>query len=251
LFIARGLLDHHGVNRAFVSARLGSINFSTRYLYHYRHELRILGRVTISSLFDGIDDWVAPRSTGWSWLHDCFWSQRENSAIQFDAKGEDYTNGISWLFDQCRYERHQLPISWNIIPCDFLAKEAFHWDSWKTETAVQSFAWQSFVRPGWRVLARNIATDESHDLGFIDAESPERSLSNILLPDGEYEISVLTSSLFWKDCFDRTIRTISIRPNAPVSPLPLIYNLRSSIGEGMTTIRWSANHSEVLDCVLE
>jgi hypothetical protein len=60
---------------------------------------------------------------------------------------------------------------------------------------------------------------------------------------------VLTSSLFWKDCFDRTIRTISVRPNVTVSPLPLVYNLRSSIGEGMTTIRWSANHSEVADCV--
>jgi len=140
-------------------------------------------------------------------------------------------------------------IRFDAIPCEYLAKQSFRWDRWERKFIMHSFAWQSFVRPGWRVLARNIATDESHDLGFIDAESPERSLSNILLPDGEYEISVLTSSLFWKDCFDRTIRTISVRPNVTVSPLPLVYNLRSSIGEGMTTIRWSANHSEVTDCV--
>jgi hypothetical protein len=38
-------------------------------------------------------------------------------------------------------------------------------------------------------------------------------------------------------------------PSAPFSPFPLVYNLRSSVGEGMTTIRWSANPSEVAGCV--
>jgi len=45
------------------------------------------------------------------------------------------------------------------------------------------------------------------------------------------------------------LEKISVRPNVTVSPLPLVYNLRSSIGEGVTTIRWSANPSEVADCV--
>jgi hypothetical protein len=154
-----------------------------------------------------------------------------------------------FLYEQMVCHESKTILRFDVIPCEYLAKQTFGWDRRKREFALHDFTWQSFVRPGWRVSARNIATDELHDLGFIDADSTERSLNNILLPDGEYEISVLTSSLFWKDCFDRTIRTISIWPGVAVSPLPLVYNLRSSIGEGMTTIRWSANPSEVADCV--
>jgi len=155
----------------------------------------------------------------------------------------------AFLFDQLLWFGDRITLRFDAIPFEHLAKQSFRWDRRKKEFAGHSFAWQSFVRPGWRVLAKNIETDMSHDLGFIDADQPERSLANIFLPDGEYEISVLTSSLFWQDCFDQTIRTISVRPNVTVSPLPLVYNLRSSIGEGMTTIRWSANPSEVADCV--
>ncbi|MGL6196513.1 MAG: hypothetical protein ACRC2T_16995, partial [Thermoguttaceae bacterium] len=138
---------------------------------------------------------------------------------------------------------------WNALPCEFLFKQHTHWQSWKKEYAMQPVSWQAFVRPGWRVIAKNITTGNVEELGFIDEDDPDRSLNDITLPDGEYEISVLTSSLFWKDCIDRTIRTISIQPGEQMSPLPLIYNLRSSVGEGKTSIRWSASHSEVNDCV--
>jgi hypothetical protein len=104
---------------------------------------------------------------------------------------------------------------------------------------------QSFVRPGWRILATNITTGESFDLGFVDTETP--TLKDVSLPDGDYEIFVLSSSLFWKDCLDRTVRTISVRPGEEVTPLPTIYNLRSAVLDGVTTIRWSANRSD--DCV--
>jgi len=168
---------------------------------------------------------------------------------EWDAFNITCRERYAFLFDQMLWFEDRIALRFDAIPCEHLAKHSFRWDRRKKEYAMHTFAWQAFVRPGWRVLARNIATDESHDLGFIDADNSERSLSNILLPDGEYEISVLTSSLFWKDCSAQTIRTISVRPNTPVSPLPLVYNLRSSVGEGMTTIRWSANHSEVTDCV--
>ena len=106
---------------------------------------------------------------------------------------------------------------------------------------------RSLVKPGWKIVAKNIETGESFDLGFIEADNP--ILEDVFLPDGDYEISVLTSSLFWKDCLDRTVRTISIRPDSEVTPLPTIYNLRSAVLNGVTTIRWSANHSETTDCV--
>ncbi|MDR2115913.1 MAG: hypothetical protein LBP87_05990, partial [Planctomycetaceae bacterium] len=69
------------------------------------------------------------------------------------------------------------------------------------------------------------------------------------LPDGDYEIFVLTSSLFWKDCQDRNIRTISIRNGQEIAPFPYIYHLRSSISQGTTIIEWSANQCEIDDCL--
>ena len=111
LFVIQGLYHHRGVKRVSESARFSAINFSTIYQYLYRYEFRRLGRVTIHSFFDCIDDWDSPRCSGWSWLHDALMSQRENSVIRFDSQGENYETAISWLIDQCRYERHQLPIS--------------------------------------------------------------------------------------------------------------------------------------------
>ena len=105
------------------------------------------------------------------------------------------------------------------------------------------------MRPGWRIVAKNILTDEILDLGFIDAESENHALENIFLPDGDYEVSVLTSSLFWKDATNFEPKLLSIRPGEEVTPLPVIYNLRSSVLQGETTIHWSANHSDVEDCV--
>ncbi len=106
---------------------------------------------------------------------------------------------------------------------------------------------QALVSPGWRILAKNIVTEEVYNLGFLTSE--HNSLENVYLPDGDYEISVLTSSLFWKDATDFDVKLISIRPGEEISPLPTIYNLRSSISQGETTIYWSANRSEVSDCV--
>jgi hypothetical protein len=119
---------------------------------------------------------------------------------------------------------------------------------WKTviQTALRYRHW-SLVPPGWKIVAKNIERGESFDLGFIEVDNPV--LENVFLPDGDYEISVLTSSLFWKDCLDRTVRTISIRPGEEVTPLPTIYNLRSAVLNGVTTIRWSANQSGLGDCV--
>jgi hypothetical protein len=105
------------------------------------------------------------------------------------------------------------------------------------------------VPAGWRIVARNIETGKSLDLGFIDAGTENKALEDVFLPDGDYEIVVLTSSLFWRDCLDRTVRTIAIRPGEEVTPLPTIYNLRSAVLDGVTTIRWSANQSDLDDCV--
>lgn len=109
--------------------------------------------------------------------------------------------------------------------------------------------WQSLVRPGWRIIARNLATMEQVELGFIDFDAKDRSLSDVVLPDGEYEISVLTSSLFWTDARDRHVRTLVLPTGENATTFPTLYNLRSAVSGGATGIYWSATYSEIDDCV--
>jgi hypothetical protein len=97
-------------------------------------------------------------------------------------------------------------------------------------------------------MARDTATGHVCELGFIDAENKEHLLTDVELPEGDYEIFVLTSSLFWKDCLDRNIRLLSIRNGKEIAVFPNIYHLRSSISHGMTVIEWSAYPCETDDC---
>lgn len=121
---------------------------------------------------------------------------------------------------------------------------------WKTIYGTSMcYRHRSLVQGGWRILAKNLETDEVIEIGFIEANDKIRTLENISLPDGDYEISVLTSSLFWKDSMDGNIRTISVGPGEEISPLPVIYNLRSSISLGTRTIQWSASQREIDECV--
>ncbi len=107
---------------------------------------------------------------------------------------------------------------------------------------------RSKVMAGWRVLARNLETDEVAELGFIDADSETKELTGVELLDGVYEITVLTSSLFWKDARDHNFVTITVGGDESISPLPTITNLRSSVQLGTTNILWSANVTEMADC---
>jgi hypothetical protein len=116
--------------------------------------------------------------------------------------------------------------------------------------ALLKFGYQAFVKSGWRIIVRNLLTNEIIELGFIDADSATHSLTDISLPNGDYEISVLTSSLFWQDTIDLKNRTFSINndSNNDLS-LPLIYNLKSSILNNVTIIEWSANQVDNNDCI--
>ncbi|MDR2761359.1 MAG: hypothetical protein LBB88_02005 [Planctomycetaceae bacterium] len=116
--------------------------------------------------------------------------------------------------------------------------------------ALLKFGYQAFVKSGWRIIVRNLLTNEIAELGFIDADSATHSLTDISLPNGDYEISVLTSSLFWQDTIDLKNRTFSINDDSDNDlSLPLIYNLRSSILNNVTIIEWSANQVDNNDCI--
>jgi hypothetical protein len=122
---------------------------------------------------------------------------------------------------------------------------AFQYD-WKgIVSTMLSYCHRSKVHAGWRIIARNIETDETTELGFIDAQNPLRSLENVELPNGQYEISVLTSSLFWKDARDHRLVTITVGANSDAPGLPIIYNLHSTVQRGETRIQWSSSATEM------
>ena len=77
---------------------------------------------------------------------------------QWDAFNITCFERYSFLFDQLLWFGDRIALRFDAIPCEYLAKQSFRWDRRKKEFAGHSFAWQSFVRPGWRVLARNIET---------------------------------------------------------------------------------------------
>jgi hypothetical protein len=64
---------------------------------------------------------------------------------------------------------------------------------------------QSSHMSGWKIMARDMATGNVCKLGFIDAKNSEHLLTNVELPEGDYEIFVLTSLLFWKYYCDDNI----------------------------------------------
>lgn len=152
-------------------------------------------------------------------------------------------------FNSGRKGKGFLPVCFNVIPQDFATYFRNRFNSLGAHYTLFPARKQALVRPGWKILAKNIATNELFELGFIAADEENSALENVLLPDGDYEIQVLTSSLFWKDTMNNETRTISIRLDGGSSPLPTIYNLRSTISQGETTILWSANKSKVSDCV--
>jgi hypothetical protein len=166
----------------------------------------------------------------------------------------DYVAGFRYGYFPARFHIENsasgfLPIRFDVMPQDFRALFYDRFDSTGRGFYQHPARKQAFVKPGWRIIAKDILTNEIHDLGFIDAESSNHAIEDVFLPDGEYEVSVLTSSLGWKEASDFNVRWLTIKAGEEVSPLPTIYNLRSSISQGETTIHWSAGKSDIDDCV--
>jgi len=88
----------------------------------------------------------------------------------------------------------------------------------------------AYTQTGWRIIARNTATEQTEELGFIPAVTPEKKLENIPLADGVYEIEARPSDLFWQDCHCRKLLTLKVGDGGTeVTGLPVIQNLRREI----------------------
>ncbi|MDR1925286.1 MAG: hypothetical protein LBQ66_13030 [Planctomycetaceae bacterium] len=95
---------------------------------------------------------------------------------------------------------------------------------------------------GWRLILTNTETGERTDLGFVSAGG-ERVMRDVVLEPGGYELSVLTSSLFWENAVDRKVRTFVVKAEVdePVLGLPSIMNLRASVSRGVTRVEWNTD----------
>jgi len=90
----------------------------------------------------------------------------------------------------------------------------------------------AYTQTGWRIIARNTATEQTEELGFISADIAEKKLENISLADGVYEIEARPSDLFWQDCHCRKLLTLRVGDGGTeVTGLPVIQNLRREISQ--------------------
>jgi hypothetical protein len=177
------------------------------------------------------------------------YSRKNYQAVNsYDVEQYPQLTRCSIFFDIYRYVPHVL------ASCLFDAKNR---QRFKTGTLRHVF-----TREGWRLILTRTETGEEIDLGFVNADgmnadgvNAERAIRDVSLPTGGYELSVRSSSLFWDNIFDRVKRTFIVQPegtdpptNQPIIGLPPIYDLGSSVSGGVTTIRWSCDLGEFLDC---
>jgi len=78
--------------------------------------------------------------------------------------------------------RSFLPIRFDVMPQDFRTFFCDRFDSIGLRQDRYPARKQAVVKPGWRILAKNILSNEIHDLGFIDADSTNHALEGVFLP---------------------------------------------------------------------
>ncbi len=99
----------------------------------------------------------------------------------------------------------------------------------------------AFTLSGWRLLARNTATRDVLDLGFVPAGSDGSGgvLVDVALPDGDWQIEPRPAEGFWSDCRGRAATSVAIRDGLLLNAgLPAILNLRGEIASQRRIVRW-------------
>jgi len=110
-------------------------------------------------------------------------------------------------------------------------------------TAVIGKAWHNaYVPYGWTLFARNADAGAVVELGFIKADADPKTLTDVPLADGVWEIEARPSQWFWDNCRGRKIVTLVAGKTAtdgePMQGLPAIQDLRREIVSGRSVIRW-------------
>jgi len=194
-------------------------------------------------------EWLRSYDTATSGRFQAIRPSFQQISNQFDAILYQKYVGASGRFDANAVMFERLSNSFDIMPGYQYTAIVGRFDASGNIVAAVPMHKQAFVLPGWRVLIRNTETNEKRDFGFIGADAVEKSIKDVNLPDGDYEITLLYSSLFWKDAIDRVVRNVTIRSGEePILGLPPVLNLTSEIIDGITTISWSSNSGDYEDC---
>ena len=194
-------------------------------------------------------EWLRSYDTATSGRFQAIRPSFQQISNQFDAILYQKYVSASGRFDANAAMLEQLSNSFDIMPGYQYTAIVGHFDASGNIVAAVPMYKQAFIKQGWQILIRNVETNEKRDLGFIEFDTVEKSINDVNLPDGDYEITLLYSSLFWKDAIDRVVRNVTIRSGEePVLGLPSVLNLTSEIIDGITTISWSSNSGDYEDC---
>ena len=244
------------------SHRFDADNITPRAATGIRFNSEGRGLCRIRNAFDAMRDFEHP-TTGVTAKYECqrSFDTKTNARFEtikpslqqvsnrFDAILFHKYVGICGQFDANAVMQAQLSGTFDAMPGYQRTATIGRFDAFRSVVTALPIHKQAFFNPGWRILIRNTETDIQCDLGFIAYDAAKKAINDVDLPDGDYEITLLYSSLFWKDARDRVVRNVSIRSNeVPVLGLPPVLNLTSEVSDGITTISWSSNSGDYEDC---
>ncbi len=254
--------DAHGMSRDGQSARFDSETQGGLTSYSIRFDATPRVREIVPARWDALREFANNRAAvparfdfplfGYAGVRarfDSFWPVKQFFYNRFDAYVKMFATGVPGRFDSCCFRLARISNRFHAIPQEWNAKVTGYFDAFETYQAAVPVHKQAFVKPGWRVLIHNTKTNEQRDLGFIEADTVEKSIKDVDLPDGDYEITLLHSSLFWQNAVDRVVRNVTIRADEdPILGLPPVLNLTSEVTDGVTRISWASNSGDYEDC---
>jgi hypothetical protein len=211
------------------------------------HDIQLRGDTRVNSMFSAF--WDAYR--GWSNFriavgsrHDCVpdmrrahipseWENRGNicnfTFYKYNC-GHIISVGPMFRFNQiCIPRPAKMAASWNWLP-------AFR-------AGLASLS-HSVTLAGVKVVARNIDTGVEQEIGFITEDAMNEGageITDVALPDGEYEIEARPASYFWPEARSATFSIYQLRAGEePEKSLPEVVNLQAEMGRDFwRVLSWS------------
>jgi hypothetical protein len=113
-----------------------------------------------------------------------------------------------------------------------------------TRTKVAGHRFRVLYPDRMHVYARNTATGAVLDLGAIEMDAAELVLTDVAIPDGDWQFWTERESAFWKSNRSRDSQIVRLASGVPpaVDPLPAVINLAASVSRAVTTITWDVSH---------
>lgn len=108
----------------------------------------------------------------------------------------------------------------------------------------------SLVKTGWYIYIEDIYTGNRTYLGFIDGDAVLKELTDIAVPDGEYNTVVIPADEFWRDNESRFVYPFEATAGGVVTLLPEIDDLQSEIVNTKTIISFTVKPQDMTGITL-